>query len=78
MSAACLHSRDHHDQRRNKNDEPSIHDPWGQWPIDFAAVVRKLEAAGYQGFYVAEYIEGFNALDPVAESRKFLEWLQKL
>ena len=51
--------------------------PWGQGPIDFAAVVRKLEAASYRGFYVAEYIEGFNTVDPVEESRKFLEWLDR-
>ncbi len=38
--------------------------------------MRKLEAAGYQGFYVAEYIEGFNTVDPVEELRKFLEWLE--
>jgi sugar phosphate isomerase/epimerase len=52
--------------------------PWGQGPIDFAAVVRKLEAAGYRGFYVAEYIEGFNKVDPLVESRKFLQWLKGL
>ena len=40
--------------------------------------MRKLEAAGYKGFYVAEYIEGFNTVDPVAESRKFLEWLKQV
>jgi sugar phosphate isomerase/epimerase len=52
--------------------------PWGQGPIDFRALVRKLEAAGYRGFYVAEYIEGFNQLDPLTESRRFLEWARVL
>lgn len=52
--------------------------PWGQGPIDFAAIVRKLEAAGYKGFFVAEYIEGFNAVDPIEESRRFLQWLKQV
>lgn len=52
--------------------------PWGAGPIDFAAIVRQLESQGYQGFYVAEYIEGFNQLDAVAESRKFLKWIRSL
>ena len=52
--------------------------PWLQGPIDFAGIVRGLEAAGYDGFYVAEYIEGFNDVDAVAESRRFLEWLRGL
>ncbi len=52
--------------------------PWGKGPIDFAAVVRKLQASGYKGFYVVEYIEGFSQLDPLAESRKFLEWAKGL
>jgi len=52
--------------------------PWGEGPIDFAAIVRKLEAAGYQGFYVTEYIEGFNQLDPLVESRKFIAWAKTL
>jgi sugar phosphate isomerase/epimerase len=51
--------------------------PWGEGPIDFALVVRKLEAAGYKGYYAAEYIEGFNQVDALAESRKFLEWVRK-
>lgn len=56
----------------------AIQMPWLQGPINFAAIVRKLEAQGYKGFYVAEYIEGFNQLDPVAESRKFFEWAKRL
>ena len=40
--------------------------------------LSKLEAAGYQGFYVAEYIEGFNDVDPLVESRRFLEWIRGL
>ena len=52
--------------------------PWGQGPIDFAAVVRKLEAAGYQGFYVTEYIEGFNKVDAPGESKRFLQWARGL
>ncbi len=59
-------------------DWKSIQSPWGTGPIDFAAVVKKLQAAGYAGFYVVEYIEGFNQLDPLAESRKFLDWAKKL
>jgi sugar phosphate isomerase/epimerase len=52
--------------------------PWGEGPIDFVAIVRNLESHGYKGYYVAEYIEGFNELDAVAESRKFLEWTKTL
>jgi sugar phosphate isomerase/epimerase len=52
--------------------------PWGQGPIDFAAVVRKLEAAGYKGFYETEYIEGFNKLDALAESKRYLQWVKGL
>jgi len=48
--------------------------PWGEGPIDFVALVRKLEARGYQGFYVCEYLEGFNQLDALVEARKFLAW----
>ncbi len=51
---------------------------WGEGPIDFATIVKKLEAVGYKGFYVAEYLEGLNQLDAVAESRNFLEWSRKL
>lgn len=58
-------------------DWKSIQSPWGTGPIDFTAIVRKLQAAGYKGFYVVEYIEGFNQLDPLAESRKFLDWAKK-
>jgi sugar phosphate isomerase/epimerase len=56
----------------------TIQMPWGEGPIDFADIVHKLEAAGYRGFYVAEYIEGFNKLDPLEESRKFLAWARSL
>lgn len=52
--------------------------PWGEGPIDFAALVRKLEASGYRGFYVCEYIEGFNKLDAVAEAKKFIAWARAL
>jgi sugar phosphate isomerase/epimerase len=52
--------------------------PWGQGPIDFTAVVRKLEAAGYKGCYAAEYIEGFNKVDALAESKKYLQWARGL
>jgi sugar phosphate isomerase/epimerase len=52
--------------------------PWGEGPIDFGAIVREMESHGYQGFYVVEYIEGFNKLDPVVESRRFLEWIRAL
>lgn len=55
----------------------TIQMPWGEGPIDFVTMVRKLEACGYKGFYVVEYIEGFNKLDPLVESRKFLEWAAK-
>ena len=52
--------------------------PWGEGPIDFAAIVRKLESQGYEGFYVAEYIDGFNKLDAVQESKKYLAWIKSL
>ncbi len=55
----------------------SIQLPWGEGPIDFAAIVRGLEARGYQGFYVAEYLEGFNQLDAVQQSRRFLDWARR-
>ncbi len=56
----------------------TIQSPWGTGPIDFTAIVRRLEQHGYQGYYVAEYIEGFNELDPVDQSRKFLQWIKDL
>ncbi len=52
--------------------------PWGQGPIDFAAIVRRLEAAGYRGFYVTEYIEGFNDVDAKREAGRFLDWAKQL
>lgn len=51
--------------------------PWGEGPIDFAVVVRRLEAAGYKGYYAAEYIEGFNQVDALEQSRRFLEWMRQ-
>lgn len=51
--------------------------PWGEGPIDFAVIVRKLEAQGYQGCYVCEYLQGLNAVDALAEARQFLEWAKK-
>lgn len=56
----------------------TIQMPWGEGPIDFAGIVAKMEAAGYQGYYVLEYLEGFNQLDPLAEARKFLAWAKGL
>lgn len=52
----------------------TIQMPWGTGPIPFDSIVRKLQDAGYTGYYVAEYIEGFNKLDTLTESRKFLQW----
>lgn len=52
--------------------------PWGEGPIDFAALVRQLEAAGYEGFYVCEYLQRFNSVDPLVEAKKFLEWIRQL
>lgn len=56
----------------------SIQLPWGEGPIDFPEVVRKLEAVGYKGFYVSEYIEGHNQVDALKESKRFLEWAKRL
>ncbi len=56
----------------------SIQLPWGEGPIDFAGLVRQLEAVGYCGFYTAEYIEGFNAVDARAQARRFRQWLETL
>jgi sugar phosphate isomerase/epimerase len=52
--------------------------PWGTGPIDFAAIVHKLEARGYKGYYVVEYLEGFSKADPLVESRKFLAWIREM
>jgi sugar phosphate isomerase/epimerase len=52
--------------------------PWGTGPIDFAGLARKLEASGYRGFYVSEYIEAFNQLDAMVEAGKFLAWARRL
>ena len=51
--------------------------PWGEGPIDFAAIVRKLEAAGYPGFYACEYLQWDDGLDPLVEAKKFLEWMKQ-
>ncbi|HOB74507.1 MAG TPA: sugar phosphate isomerase/epimerase family protein [Phycisphaerae bacterium] len=56
----------------------TIQSPWGTGPIDFAKIVRDLEKAGYQGYYVSEYLDGFQGRDAVAESKKFLEWIKSL
>lgn len=48
--------------------------PWGQGPIDFAAIIRELQRVGYQGGYVCEYLEGFNQVDALAEAGRFLAW----
>jgi sugar phosphate isomerase/epimerase len=55
----------------------TIQSPWGTGPIDFDEIVRKLEAGGYDGFYVAEYIEGFNDLSALEQSKRFLEWARQ-
>ncbi len=55
----------------------TIQMPWGEGPIDFAAIVRKLEARGYRGYYVVEYLEGLGGVDSVASSKAFLEWIKK-
>jgi sugar phosphate isomerase/epimerase len=47
---------------------------WGEGPIDFARIVRDLEAAGYKGFYAAEYLEAHGPVDAMESSRKFLAW----
>jgi len=53
--------------------------PWGQGPIDFDAIVRGLEAAGYKGFYVTEYLEGFRGMaDVLPQCRAFLAWGKQL
>ncbi len=52
--------------------------PWGEGPIDFRQVIAKLEASGYEGFYVAEYLEGYNSVDALKESRRFFDWVKAL
>lgn len=51
---------------------------WGEGPIDSAAIVRKLEAHGYRGYYVVEYLEGLGKNDAVESSGLFLEWIEGL
>jgi sugar phosphate isomerase/epimerase len=51
---------------------------WGEGPIDSAAIVRKLEAHGYRGYYVVEYLEGLGKNDSVESSKLFLEWIKGL
>lgn len=55
----------------------TIQMPWGEGPIDFTTIVRALEARGYRGFYVVEYLEGLGNVDSVASSKAFLEWIRK-
>ena len=55
----------------------TIQMPWGEGPIDFAQVVRDLEARGYKGYYVVEYLEGLCNVDAVDSSKKFLDWIKK-
>lgn len=52
----------------------TIQMPWGEGPIDFDAVVRGMEAAGYKSFYVAEYLQDFRGVDALPQCRKFLAW----
>lgn len=52
--------------------------PWGEGPIDFAEVVRNLVRAGYEGYFVSEYLEGYGGIDAVPEARRFLEWIRAL
>lgn len=56
----------------------SIQLAWGAGPIDFTAVIQRLEAHGYRGFYVAEYLEGLNQVDAVEESGRFLAWIKRV
>lgn len=51
---------------------------WGEGPIEFAKIVRDLEAADYKGFYAAEYLEAHGPVDALDSSRKFLAWGKKL
>jgi len=51
---------------------------WGEGPIDSAAIVRKLEAHGYRGYYVVEYLEGLGKNDSVESSKLFLDWIKGL
>ncbi len=55
----------------------TIQMPWGEGAVDFAAIVRKLAAGGYRGYYVVEYLEGLGGVDSVASSKAFLEWMKK-
>ncbi len=55
----------------------SIQMRWGEGPIDFASVVRKLEAGGYKGYYVVEYLEGLGDVDSVESSKLFLRWIKR-
>jgi sugar phosphate isomerase/epimerase len=63
--------------RAGGRDWNSIQLAWGEGPIDFAEVIRKLKAAGYRGFFAVEYLEGHNQVDALAQSRRFLEWYRK-
>jgi len=52
--------------------------PWGEGPIDFEQIINGLAGADYRGFYVVEYIEGHNEVDPLAESEACLAWVRNL
>lgn len=56
----------------------TIQSPWGEGPIDFEKIVRDMEKAGYQGYYVTEYLDGMQGRDAVAECKKFLAWIKGL
>jgi sugar phosphate isomerase/epimerase len=56
----------------------SIQSPWGEGPIDFKKLIYELEAFGYSGYYVCEYLESFNNVDPVEQSRRFFAWINQL
>ncbi len=59
-------------------DSKQIQLPWGEGPIDFTALVQKLEARHYRGFYVADYVEGLNGVDAVEQCGKFQAWSKQL
>ncbi|MBA4146841.1 MAG: sugar phosphate isomerase/epimerase [Verrucomicrobia bacterium] len=52
--------------------------PWGEGPIDFVKIVKNLEAVGYRGFYVCEYIERHNEVNAVEQARRFFDWAVRL
>jgi len=56
----------------------ALQQEWGTGPIDFEKIVRRLEKAGYRGYYETEYLEQMNNVDAMESARKFLEWMRKL